>query len=138
MTFDQFLAQRLFAPLGMTDTTFYLSAAQRARLARGYVKSKESGALEPAPARAEYDGSRERPPHGNGGLYSTAPDYARFCQMLLNGGTLEDRRYLTAAAMKLLSTPQTGNPPTGSFQNATYWHRGPNAARGIRNGVPCS
>ena len=68
------------------------------------------------PPRPEF-GPRDRPPQGNGGLYSTALDYARFCQMLLNGGTLEGRRYLSAAAMKFLTTPQTGGLPTGFFQN---------------------
>ena len=63
--------------------------------------------------------------------HSTAPDYARFCQMLLNGGSLEGRRYLSAAAMKFLSTPQTGNLPTGFFQNETYGNRGTNYGWGI-------
>ena len=82
------------------------------------------------PPRAEF-GPRDRPPQGNGGLYSTAPDYARFCQMLLNGGTLEGHRYLSAAAMKFLTTPQTGDLPTGFFQNDTYGNRGTNYGWGI-------
>ena len=85
----------------MKDTTFYPTDAQRARLATAYAKNKDTGALEPVPPRADF-GPRDRPPQGNGGLYSTAPDYARFCQMLLNGGTLEGNRYLSAEAMKLL------------------------------------
>ena len=51
--------------------------------------------------------------------------------MLLNGGTLAGRRYLSAAAMKFLSTPQTGNLPTGFFQNETYGNRGTNYSWGI-------
>ena len=129
-TFDAFLQQRLFDPLGMTSTTFYPTDEQRARLATAYAKNRETGAIEPVPPRPEY-GPRDRPPQGNGGLYSTAPDYARFCQMLLNGGTLEGRRYLSAAAMRLLSTPQTGDLPTGFFQNATYGNRGANYGWGI-------
>ena len=129
MTFDAFLQQRLFDPLGMTNTTFYPTDAQRARLATAYAKNKE-GALEPVPPRPEF-GPRDRPPQGNGGLYSTAPDYASFCQMLLNGGTLEGRRYLSAASMKFLSTPQTGDIPTGFFQNETYGNRGQNYGWGI-------
>ena len=123
MTFDAFVQKRLFDPLGMKDTTFYPSDAQRARLATAYAKNKGTGALEPVPPRAEF-GPRDRPPQGNGGLYSTPPDYARFCQMLLNGGTLDGRRYLSEAAMKLLTTPQTGDLPTGFFQNDTYGNRG--------------
>ena len=51
--------------------------------------------------------------------------------MLLNGGTLERRRYLSAAALKFLSTPQTGDMPTGFFQNDTYGNRGANYGWGI-------
>jgi CubicO group peptidase (beta-lactamase class C family) len=130
MTFDAFLQKRLFDPLGMTHTTFYLDDKPRARLVTAYAKNKETGALEPVPPRPEF-GPRDRPPQGNGGLYSTAPDYARFCQMLLNGGTLEGRRYLSAAAMKFLTTPQTGGLPTGFFQNDTYGNRGANYGWGI-------
>src|SRR5438876_2416408 len=130
MTFDAFLQKRLFDPLGMKHTTFYLTPELRSQLVTAYAKNKETGLLEPVPPRPEF-GSRDRPPQGNGGLYSTAPDYARFCQMLLNGGTLERRRYLSAAAVKFLSTPQTGNLPTGFFQNETYGNRGTNYGWGI-------
>jgi CubicO group peptidase (beta-lactamase class C family) len=130
MTFDAFLQKRLFDPLGMKHTTFYLAADHRARLVTAYAKTKDTGALEPVPPRAEF-GPPDRPPQGNGGLYSTAPDYARFCQMLLNGGTLDGRRYLSATAMKFLTTPQTGDLPTGFFQNDTYGNRGANYGWGI-------
>jgi CubicO group peptidase (beta-lactamase class C family) len=130
MTFDAFLQKRLFDLLGMTNTTFYPTAEQRSHLATAYAKNKDTGALEPVAPRVDF-GSRERPPQGNGGLYSTAPDYARFCQMLLNGGTFDGRRYLSAAAMKSLSTPQTGDIPTGFFQSDTYGNRGTNYGWGI-------
>ncbi len=130
MTFDAFLQEQLFDPVGMTNTTFYPTAEQRARLATAYAKNRDTGALESVPPRADF-GTRDRPPQGNGGLYSTAPDYARFCQMLLNGGTLDGHRYLSAAAMKFLSTPQTGDLPTGFFQNDTYGNRGTNYGWGI-------
>lgn len=130
MTFDLLLQKRLFDPLGMTNTTFYPTDAQRAHLATAYAKNKDTGTLEPVPPRPEF-GPRDRPPQGNGGLYSTAPDYARFCQMLLNDGTLEGRRYLSAAAMKFLTTPQTGGLPTGFFQNETYGNRGTNYGWGL-------
>lgn len=130
MTFDVFLQKRLFDPLGMTNTTFYPTTEQSARLATAYAKNRDLGTLDPRPPRPEF-GPRDRPPQGNGGLYSTAPDYARFCQMLLNGGTLDGRRYLSAAALKFLSTPQTGELPTGFFQNDTYGNRGTNYGWGI-------
>jgi CubicO group peptidase (beta-lactamase class C family) len=110
-----FLQQRLFEPLGMKDSGFYPTEAQRARLATGYAKNKDTGALDAAPPRTLYDGTRQRPPQGNGGLYSTPQDYLRFCQMLLGGGTFEGRRYLSADALKFLATPQTGDLPTGFF-----------------------
>jgi CubicO group peptidase (beta-lactamase class C family) len=130
MTFDAFLQKRLFDPLGMKSTTFYPTDEQRGRLATPYAKSKETGALEAAPPRRDF-GQRDRPPQGNGGLYSTAPDYARFARMLLNGGTLDGRRYLSADAMKYLATPQTGDLPTGFFQNDTQGNRGMNYGWGI-------
>jgi CubicO group peptidase (beta-lactamase class C family) len=129
MTFDVFLQQRLFDPL-MKSTTFYPTDEQRARLATAYGKNKATGALEAVPPRADF-GPRNRPPQGNGGLYSTARDYARFCQMLLNGGTFQGKRYLSEAAMKLLTTPQTGALPTGFFQTDTYGNRGANYGWGI-------
>ena len=134
MSFDAFLQQRLFDPLGMKDTTFYPTDAQRARLVTAYAKNKGTGALEPVPPRADF-GTRDRPPLGNGGLYSTPRDYARFCQMLLGGGTLDGRRYLSADAMKLLNTPQTGDLPTGFFQNDTTGQRGANYGWGLGTSI---
>lgn len=130
MSFDAFLQKRLFDPLGMKNTTFYPTAEQRKQQVTAYSKNKTSGELEPVPPRPEF-GPRDRPPQGNGGLYSTAVEYARFCQMLLNGGQLEGRRYLSPQALKYLSTPQTGDIPTGFFQGETYGNRGRNYGWGI-------
>jgi len=58
MTFDVFLQKRLFDPLGMTNTTFYPTAGQRARLATAYAKNKDTGALEPVPPRPEPTSAR--------------------------------------------------------------------------------
>jgi CubicO group peptidase (beta-lactamase class C family) len=126
MSFDAFLKKRLFQPLGMTSTTFYPGASERARQVTAYAKNATTGSLEAVPPRPEF-GPRDRPPQGNGGLYSTAEDYGRFCQMLLGGGRFQDVRYLSEASMKLLSTPQTPETlPTGFFQNDTYGRRGLN------------
>jgi CubicO group peptidase (beta-lactamase class C family) len=130
MTFDAFLQKRLFDPLGMTSTTFYPNDDLRKKLATAYARNTNGSALNPVPPRPEF-GPRDRPPQGNGGLYSTAQDYARFCQMLLNGGTFEGRRYLSAAAMKYLTTSQTGDLPTGFFQNERYGNRGTNYVWGL-------
>ncbi len=130
LTFDEFLRTRLFVPLGLTHTAHYPTAAQLPLLATPYAKNKTTGALEVHPAKPHTRDTR--PPTGNAGLYSTAHDYARFCQMLLNGGTLDGRRYLSSAAMRLLSTPQTpGEMPTGFFQSAAHGQYGPNYGWGL-------
>jgi CubicO group peptidase (beta-lactamase class C family) len=132
--FDVFLQERIFDPLGMKDTTFYPTVAQRARLVTAYARNKDTGALEAVPPREGY-GSRNRPPLGNGGLFSTAPDYARFAQMLLNDGTIGGRRYLSAEALKLLTTPLTGDLPTGFFQTDVWGNRGANYGWGLSTSI---
>jgi CubicO group peptidase (beta-lactamase class C family) len=67
--------------------------------------------------------SRDRFPAANGGLFSTAPDYARFCQMILNGGELEGRRYLKREAVEKMTTLQTGDLTTG-FTPGNGWGLG--------------
>ena len=134
MTFDAFLQKRLFDPLGMTHTTFYLTPELRSQLVTAYAKNKDSGLLEAVPPRADF-GPRDRPPQGNGGLYSTGPDYARFCQVLLNDGSFLGHRYLSSAAMKFLTTPQTGDLPTGFFQNDTFGNHGANYGWGIGTSI---
>ena len=114
--FEDFLQQHLFDPLGMTDTTFYPSEAQRQRLAHAYRANPATGEYSlltglgpngPIPTKGEAV------PHGGGGLFSTAGDYARFCQMLLGGGTFNGRRYLSPAAYQAMTTISTGDLPTG-------------------------
>lgn len=130
MSFDAFLQKRLFDPLGMTSTTFYPTDADRARLASGYSKHKTTGTLELSAPRTDY-GVRERPPQGNGGLYSTPRDYARFCQMLLNRGTLDGKRFLSETAMDALTSVHTGDLPTGFFQSPAYGGHGMKYGWGI-------
>ena len=130
LSFDAFLQQRLFEPLGMKDTTFYPADKSPERLVVGYSKDRATGVLQPARAPAGF-GLRGRPPLGNGGLFSTGPDYARFCQMLLAGGTFGGRRYLSPAAMQLLTTVQTGELPCGFLQSEAFGNRGTNYGWGI-------
>ncbi|MCL4178031.1 MAG: beta-lactamase family protein [Verrucomicrobia bacterium] len=121
-SFPDFLENRLFRPLGMRDTTFYPSAEQLKRLAVSYRRT-EAGELEPSeigfllglPAT-----SRERFPAGNGGLFSTAPDYARFCQMIAHGGEWAGRRYLSPASVKYMTSVRTGELKTG-FTEGNGW-----------------
>ena len=121
--FQVFLEERLFGPLGMNDTTFYPDAAQQARLAKAY--RLVAGALEEAKIPPVYDCARgaRRYPAANGGLYSTAADYGRFCQMLLNGGTSNGQRLLTPAAVSALSAVQSGDLKTG-FTAGMGWGLG--------------
>jgi len=129
LTFPEFLQTRLFGPLGLQHTTHYPSEAQRLLLATPYAKNKTTGQLEPVLHLPPAPGMR--PPTGNAGLYSSAHDYARVCQMLLNRGMLAGRRYLSPAAMTFLTVPQTNDLPTGFFQNPTYGQRGADYAWGI-------
>jgi CubicO group peptidase (beta-lactamase class C family) len=114
--FDSFLQDRLFDPLGMKDTTFYPTDEQRLRVARGYRVNPQTGEFkvqEGLAANGPIPRRGESVPLGDGGLFSTAGDYARFCQMLLNGGMLDGRRYLSAGAYRSLTTVCTGDLPTG-------------------------
>jgi CubicO group peptidase (beta-lactamase class C family) len=110
MKYEDFMQQRLFGPLGMKDTTFWPNAQQMARLAKTYRPTKDKAGLEegalaqllqPLPDR------EHRFPMPAGGLFATADDTARFCRMLLNGGELDGRRYLSPAAFKELTSRQT-------------------------------
>lgn len=130
MTFDAFLQKRLFDPLGMKDTTFYPADKLSDRQALGYYKDSDSGKLEPASPPRGF-GTRANPPVGNGGLFSTAPDYARFCQMLLGGGKFGGKQYLSASALQCLTAVQTGNLPCGFFQAPEYGSHGTNYGWGI-------
>lgn len=129
-SFDVFLQERLFAPLGMKDTTFRPTAAQRERLAVAYSKPKDGGDLVPAKPRAEY-GQPTSLPLGNGGLYSTPQDYARIVQLLLHRGSLDGRRYLTETAFQVLTAVHTGDLPTGFFQTERFGNYGRNYGWGI-------
>lgn len=123
--FHEFLEKRLFGPLNMKDTTFYLSEAQLVRLAKSYKKNKE-GKLEETAIfilQGRIPTDRNRYPAANGGLFSTALDYARFCQMILNGGTLDGKRYLKPESVKLMTTVSTGDLPTG-FTPGNGWGLG--------------
>lgn len=130
LPFDVFVQQRIFDPLGMKHTTFYPARKPSAHLVGTTRKNKTTGALESAAPPSGF-GVEGRPPLGNGGLFSTGPDYARFCQMLLAGGTFAGRRYLSPDVMKLLQTVQTGDLPTGFFQSAEFGNRGTNYGWGI-------
>ena len=129
LSFDDFVSKRILKPLGMKNTTFYPSKKQRSHLATPYIKDKQTGALGAAPY-ADY-GNKGQPPFGNAGLFSTGPDYARLCQMLLNGGTFKGKRYLSPAAFQELTTVHTGELKAGFLQTEEYGSRGMNYGWGI-------
>ena len=123
--FQDFVQERLFGPLGMKDTTFYLSADQMPRLAKSYKKTGDK--LEEAPIfilEGHAPNSRQRYPAANGGLFSTAPDYGRFCQMILNEGTLEGRRYLKPETVKQMTSVQTPESIKTGFTEGNGWGLG--------------
>jgi CubicO group peptidase (beta-lactamase class C family) len=124
MPFDVFVQKSILDPLGMNDTTFYPARKPSAHRVIGYRNNPATRTLEARPLGGF--GAEKRPPLGNGGLFSTGPDYARFCQMLLGGGSFHGKKYLSPEAMKLLTTVQTGDLPTGFIEN-----RGTNYGWGI-------
>ena len=114
-TLYEFMKQRIFDPLGMTSTKFVLKTpAELARMAR------------PLPSDTILlDGERERLAHpewesGGGGLLTSINDYARFAQMLLNGGELDGKRYISPASFKNMTTDQIG-PGSGVGRDYYYF-----------------
>lgn len=99
----EFCEERIFRPLGMTDTGFSVPEAKRGRLATIYEKGKD-GKLTPAkPVFAVRPEGGPKLEAGGAGLFSTIGDYARFMQMLLSGGELEGRRLLSRTTVELMT-----------------------------------
>ncbi|MDG1025227.1 MAG: serine hydrolase [Gammaproteobacteria bacterium] len=101
-TFDQFLQQRIFDPLGMIDTSFFVAPEKADRLARQYFPA--NGSL----SRVDDGSFLEEPKFfsGGGGLTSTASDYMKFAQMHLNGGELDGVRILSEEAVQIMRSNQ--------------------------------
>ncbi len=109
-SYESFMDQRLFQPLGMKDTTFWLSKEQIARLATPHKPNTAKTALETTIISQliyPLDDRKKRYPMPAGGLFSTAADVAKLCQMVLNGGELKGKRYLSVAAVKQMTSRQT-------------------------------
>lgn len=109
MAYAEFLNVRLFKPLGMKDTTFWPSRAQLTRLAKAYKPNAAKTDLEETTVtqlRYPLD-DRTRQPMPAGGLFSTASDLARFCQMILNKGVYKGKRYLSEEAVAEMTRKQT-------------------------------
>ncbi len=108
MPFEEFLQTRLFEPLGMVDTAFSVPPEKRDRLAALYRPTKENG-LERTKRAAIAIDEFTFFPSGGGGLVSTAADYMRFSQMLLNGGELDGVRILGKKTVELMRYPHHNN-----------------------------
>ena len=112
---DDFLRTRIFEPLGMADTHFYLPRAKRGRLATVYSSTNEGLERAPDPGHMVGQGAYVDGPRtsfsGGAGLLSTATDYARFLQMTLNGGELDSTRLLSRKTIELMTTNHLTDQP---------------------------
>ena len=108
------IEERITGPLGMQDTSFRPGPAQRARLSAMHARGAD-GSLSPIPfpipEEQEFD-------MGGGGLYGTAPDYLRFCRMVLNGGALDGARILSPGTVEDLGRNQMGDLLVGPLATA--------------------
>ena len=122
--FDRFLKERIFDPLGMTDTGFFVPRGNLDRLAASYGPDGDGGMkLLDAPGESSYL-DPEKIPYGGHGLVSTAADYLRFAQMLANSGELDGVRILGRKTVDLMMSnhlaPELGPAPLGE---AADWYQ---------------
>jgi len=106
MPFEEFLEKRIFKPLGMVDTAFYVPKEKLNRFAEFYSYDKD-GKMQVVGVKEGLNHDFAAKPalsSGGGGLVSTATDYMRFCQMLLNGGQLDGVRLLSPLTVELMHT----------------------------------
>jgi len=126
---DVFMRERIFEPLRMADTGFVVPEAKWERFAAQYTLA-EGGGIRPMrdPERfgliemspwAAYREPRKYFP-GGAGLVSTAGDYARFCQMLLNGGELDGKRILSRKSVELMTVSHTSDLARGLAQGSAF------------------
>jgi len=107
-TYDKYLQERLLGPLGMPDTGFFAPAGKAARVVT-MSESTPNGLRSVARTDSTVYFS------GAGGMMSTAEDYLQFAQMMLNGGELNGRRYLSPQTMALMTSNHTGDMVNGQF-----------------------
>lgn len=118
---EQFMQTRLFNPLGMSATTFWPSREQLRRLATPHAPKPDSSGLLEAPLPFTYPLSDlSGSPSPGGGLFSTAGDCFLFCQMVAGGGVFKGQRYLSEAAVRMMTTTQTGDLLSGPDNENGY------------------
>ena len=115
MPLDKYLHQKIFQPLGMNDTYFFLPKEKQARLVSLYTQGNNKMSIQDSLISLNGTFSRDFPKTNNGtyfsggaGLNSTAYDYALFGQMLLNGGELNGKRILSPATIQIMVLNQIG------------------------------
>jgi CubicO group peptidase (beta-lactamase class C family) len=116
--YEQFMQERLFDPLGMKDTTFWPNAEQIRRLAQTYKLDPQTKDLVKVPIdQLTYplDDRQHRYPMPAGGLFSTAEDVSKFCRMILNGGELNGKRYISRNALQDMTSRQNGGLGESSY-----------------------
>jgi CubicO group peptidase (beta-lactamase class C family) len=109
--FGDYLKANIFTPLGMNDTAFFVSEAQKPRFADVYSWDKKKVGLNMNPERPDRPGFTDpnRMESGGGGLVSTTHDYARFCQMMLQKGTLGGKQILKPETVELMAQNHIGD-----------------------------
>ena len=110
MSLEKFLDDRIFKPLGMTDTTFFPSKVQIERLAKSYMPNETKDGLKETPiGQLKYPlDDPERRPMPAGGLFSTANDLSIFYRMMANNGLFNGKRILSEKAVKTMTSDQSG------------------------------
>jgi CubicO group peptidase (beta-lactamase class C family) len=121
VSFAEFLDRRLLGPLGMKNTTFYPTERQLSRRVMPSKREADRLVLDDSPRfKKEFVLPRDRPSLGNGGLFSTAEDYSLFARMMLNNGEWKGKRYLTAAAVKEMTSVHTGDLKAGFIPGSAW------------------
>ncbi|MEM6899480.1 MAG: serine hydrolase, partial [Pseudomonadota bacterium] len=106
MTFDAFIRERIFAPLGMTDTDFFVPEEKRDRFPACYAKDAATGETvlyDPGGSGSRLYLDQPKQLNAGGGLVSTLDDYHRFALMLLNGGSLDGNRLLSPKTVEYMT-----------------------------------
>jgi CubicO group peptidase (beta-lactamase class C family) len=118
MSFADFMKTRVFDPLGMKDTAFYIPKEKMSRFATVHTGAGASLAVDenrPDPTVVPMGAS------GGGGLFSTAPDYLKFCEMLLQGGQLHGVRLVSPRTVEMMRTNHVNPDPLKTMAPGTGW-----------------